>query len=338
MKVIYSPKQAMHSATQQLNAFGIQPYPEVHARVEAILAALGDSRFEVIEPKHFERQALLMVHAPDYLDFLERGYAEWVATDSANEMYASAFVPRMVSRPSQDIRGRVGWYMADTYTRIVAGTWKAALASAECALTGAELVANGERAVYALCRPPGHHAGRDFCGGFCFLNNAALAAEYLRRTTREKVSILDIDYHHGNGTQQIFYESADVQYVSIHADPAQEYPFFSGYGDETGAGTGRGTTVNLPIPVEAGEAAFTGALEAALEAIRRFGARALVVSFGADICAGDPEGSFGLKRGALQGYGARIAEAGLPTVIVQEGGYVPEALASAIAFFVAPFT
>ena len=328
MKVVYNPRQAAHDPEHQINAAGIQPYPETQARVDAILDALDATSFERITPQPIELDALYAVHTPDYIEHLRTAFDDWTKVSYSPELFGSSFVPRAAAR-------RIGWYCADTYTTIVAGTFHAALASAETALTAAQFIAQGEQSVYALCRPPGHHAGPDYCGGFCFVNNAALAANRLTRLG--KVAVLDIDYHHGNGTQHIFYESPRVQFVSIHADPAHEYPYYSGYADETGTGKGHGTTLNLPIPTGAPESRFMHARATALEAIARFSPQSLVISVGADVCEGDPEGSFQLSPESFATIGQTIAQTALPTLIVQEGGYLPDVLAAAADSFLRQF-
>lgn len=213
----------------------------------------------------------------------------------------------------------------DLSAPIVAGTYKAALASANCALSAAEAVSKGERAAFALCRPPGHHAGKANCGGYCYLNNAAIAANWL--SSKGRVAVLDIDYHAGNGTQDIFYEHADVLSISIHADPDFEYPHFSGYADERGAGAGLGFHHNFPLPAGTDDAAYLATLEIALGHIRAFEPGYLVVSAGMDIYADDPLGKIKVTTKGIGEIGKRIASPGLPTTIVFEGGYNNDALA-----------
>jgi acetoin utilization deacetylase AcuC-like enzyme len=218
--------------------------------------------------------------------------------------------------------GRLSFYAFDISTPITAGAFTAARAAADTALTGAaRLARGGDRAVFSLCRPPGHHAGRDFYGGYCFLNNAALATERLLAEGAGRIAVLDVDYHHGNGTQAIFYDRAEVLYVSLHADPATDFPYFLGYADETGAGAGEGANLNLPLPPGADGAAFGDALGRALQAIGRHGPDALVVSLGLDGLDGDPLGGFRLQMEDYARLGARIAGLGLATLFVLEGGY-----------------
>jgi acetoin utilization deacetylase AcuC-like enzyme len=215
----------------------------------------------------------------------------------------------------------MGLFSFDAGSPLTSGTWVAARAGADCALSAAQAVANGERAAFALSRPPGHHAGADFFGGYCFLNNAALAAQHLRGAGMERVAVLDVDYHHGNGTQAIFYDRPDVFFASIHGDPRTEYPFFLGYADETGTKAGDGANLNLPLPRGTDYSHWSDALEVALAAIARFGAEALVVSLGVDTFAGDPISGFTLQSDDYLRMGERLAAVGLPTVLVFEGGY-----------------
>ena len=214
---------------------------------------------------------------------------------------------------------------------MVADTWLSAYWSAQSALSATEAVLNGNRAAFALCRPPGHHAGADYFGGYCFLNSAAIAAEAALAAGRRKVAILDIDYHHGNGTQDIFYARGDVLFVSIHADPATDYPFYWGHADETGEGEGEGATLNLPLPRGTRMPQFERALGQALERVAAFGAEMLILSFGADTYAGDPISHFAIETEDFPRIGTRIAALGLPTVIVMEGGYAVGALGQNVA-------
>jgi acetoin utilization deacetylase AcuC-like enzyme len=226
--------------------------------------------------------------------------------------------------------GRPGWFCFDTATPLVAGSFAAAAAAADVALTAADLVAGGARAAYALCRPPGHHAGPGYYGGFCLLNNAAIAARWLARLGR--VAIVDVDFHHGNGTQDIFWEDPEVLYVSLHGDPAAHYPHFTGAADEVGDGPGRGTTRNLPLPDGTGDDAYLAVLAEAMALVADFDPAALVVSAGFDTFAGDPIGAFAVTTDGFRRIGAALAGAGRPALLVQEGGYAVEALgANAVA-------
>ena len=219
---------------------------------------------------------------------------------------------------------------------IAAGTWDGAYWSAQTALTALDAVLGGERAAFALCRPPGHHCGADYLGGYCYLNNAAIAAE-AAIAAGKRVAILDVDYHHGNGTQDIFYARGDVLFVSIHADPGTDYPFFWGHADETGEGEGEGATLNLPLPRGTDLAAYLPALDTALAKIAAFAPDLLVISYGADTFVGDPISQFRLETADYTVLARRIAALGLPTVIVMEGGYAVDALGANVAAFLEGF-
>jgi acetoin utilization deacetylase AcuC-like enzyme len=223
--------------------------------------------------------------------------------------------------PTRHFAARLGQHAFDAGTPLTAGTWTAARAGAACALAAARELLAGGRAAFALTRPPGHHAGPDYFGGYCFLNNAALAAQALRDGGCERVAVLDVDYHHGNGTQTLFYERADVLTLSLHGDPATEYPYFLGFADERGAGAGQGFNLNLPLPRGSGFEAWSEALERALAELRGFGAQALVVPMGLDTFVGDPISGFTLRGEDFLRIGERLARIGLPTLFTFEGGY-----------------
>jgi acetoin utilization deacetylase AcuC-like enzyme len=268
------------------------------------------------------------VHSPRYVDFLTHAWQEWVALDPANadlDVLPSVWPVHGFRRAvaPANFAARVGLFSFDSGTPLTAGTWEAARTGAACAVHAARAVTAplGPRAAMALTRPPGHHAGADFFGGYCFLNNAALAAQCLLDAGAERVAVLDVDYHHGNGTQSIFYERSDVLTVSIHGDPNTEYPFFLGYADERGRGAGEGFNLNIPLPAGTDFATWLQALQRALEAAHIFGAEALVVALGVDTFEGDPISRFGLKSADYLQVGQTIGRSGLPSVFVMEGGY-----------------
>jgi acetoin utilization deacetylase AcuC-like enzyme len=309
------------------------PYAETAARAEGIRAAIG-----AVAPAVDHGEApLRAVHSGAYLDFLRAAYRDWRAAGRAGD--AGAYAWPVVRRRPLDlarIDARLGAFSFDASSPIAEGTWEGAYWAAQTALTALDAVLAGERAAFALCRPPGHHAGADYLGGYCYLNNAAIAAEAANAAGR-RVAILDIDYHHGNGTQDIFYARGDVFFASIHADPAMDYPFFWGHADETGAGAGEGATLNLPLPRGTALAAYLPALDTALDAIARFGADLIVCSFGADTYAGDPISYFNLETSDYARLGGRIAAAGAPVLIVMEGGYAVDALGANVAAFLGGF-
>jgi acetoin utilization deacetylase AcuC-like enzyme len=267
------------------------------------------------------------VHDPRYLEFLRTAWNEWLALDPANaalDILPSIWPNHALRReaPSTNFSARVGRYAYDAGSPITSGTWDACIAGAACAIDAAGRVSSGiERGALVVTRPPGHHAGRDFYGGYCFLNNAAMAAQALSDAGHARVAILDVDYHHGNGTQSIFYQRADVFTASIHGDPVTEYPFYLGYADERGQGEGEGFNLNLPLPRGTSFEQWRRQLDIALEAIARFGASALVVALGVDTYKADPISSFRLESGDFTSIGRLIASSGLPSVFVLEGGY-----------------
>lgn len=328
MKTIYTPKHLLH-ATEHITLDG-QPFilEEVPARAEVIVAAIRAAHLGPILPPHDHGlEPLLAVHDAGFIAYLRDAYAAnaaWLGHEEA--VIPGTFAVRVAGAPPRSFAGQRGYYAFGIGSPILAGTWEAAYWAAQCALTAADCILAGERSAYALCRPPGHHAARDLYGGFCYLNHAAIAARYLTERTGARIAILDIDFHHGNGTQAIFYEDPMVFYASLHADPLEEYPFYWGFAEERGAGAGLGTNLNLPLPRNLTETAYLATLTQALAALREFQPAALVLSLGLDIAEGDAVGGMGLTPAGFHAIGARIAEQGWPTVIIQEGGYRLETL------------
>ncbi|MBB1075910.1 histone deacetylase family protein [Rhodoferax sp. 4810] len=327
MITYYNHLHSQHQGKLEMYRGELVPCFEVPARVDHVLAELKKRKLgAIMPPENFEDSALLGIHSQRYLDFLAGAWDEWVALDPANarrDALPSVWPVRTLRSDvlPDNFAARMGLFSMDAGTPLTEGTWDAARAGADCALSAAQAVTSGQRAAFALTRPPGHHAGVDFFGGYCFLNNAALAAQALRDQGLERVAILDIDYHHGNGTQAIFYERADVFFTSIHGDPQTEYPFYLGYVDELGAGAGLGFNRNYPLPRGTGFEVWRASLQQALSGIAAFGAQALVVSLGLDTFDGDPVAGFHLQSDDYLTVGADIAAAGLPTVFVFEGGY-----------------
>jgi acetoin utilization deacetylase AcuC-like enzyme len=327
LQTLFSDDQLLHHGRGELNEGRIDPAFEKPARAEIILRRIREVGLgPVAPPDPFDRAAVERVHAPDYIDFLEGAWDDWVAEhgDAVDALPLIWPVRTLRQKCPRQIDGRVSWYAMDAGTPITHGTWPAITASASVALTGARRVAAGESSVFSLCRPPGHHAAADLLGGYCYFNNAAIAAQALIDGGARRVAVLDIDYHHGNGTQAIFYERADVLFLSIHADPADEFPHFLGYADETGAGEGEGANANWPLPLGTGRDAWMEALDQACTRAARFGADALVVSLGVDTFHGDPISQFTLGSADFPAIGARIARLGVPTQFVMEGGYAVE--------------
>ena len=267
---------------------------------------------------------ILSVHRPEFVEFLRTAHEEWRELDREGDAVPVVSPVRgmRTDRIPTCLDGRLSYFSFDMATPIAAGTWAAARASAQIAVTGAELlVREGERGVFGLCRPPGHHAGFDVYGGYCYLNSAAIAAQYLRDNGMGRVAILDVDYHHGNGTQHIFYARGDVYFASIHADPMTDYPYFLGHADEFGEGDGSECNFNCPLPRGTAWQAWGSALEAACAKIEGFGCDAVVVSLGVDTFEGDPISCFQLTSDDYLRVGQRIAKVGKPTLFVMEGGY-----------------
>jgi acetoin utilization deacetylase AcuC-like enzyme len=323
MLTIYSESQTLHRGRHEICDGKLVPCFESPERATLVLDALRHARLgEVLAPEAFGLAPLTRVHDHRYVEFLRTAWELWTAEGRTYDALPYTWAVRGM-RPiePEHIDGKLALYSFDAATPITAGTWEAASAAADVALTGALRLLEGEAAVFSLCRPPGHHAAVDYYGGYCFLNNAAIAAQYLIDNGAAGVAILDIDYHHGNGTQSIFYARSDVLFVSVHGDPAQEYPFFLGHGDESGEGEGRGFTANFPLRWQCEPAAWFAALDAGLCLIRDFAPSYLVVSLGVDTFIDDPISQFRLRTEDYPDVGARIAALGLPTLFVLEGGY-----------------
>jgi acetoin utilization deacetylase AcuC-like enzyme len=323
MIVFSDPSQRLHDP-QEPHRFGgtLLPPAEVAARADRILEGLKSvGGFEVRRPPAVERDVLLGVHTARYLGFLETAHARWMAaTGSPRDAEAAAYIrpiPGTSWREPVSVLAQMGRYSNDV-DPILAGTWEAAVGAASCAAAAARLVGEGEDATYGLARPPGHHAGPETYGGYCFLNNAAVAATVLARAGR-RVAILDLDTHHGNGTQTVFWERGDVLTVSIHGDPDEHFPFFMGYADEIGAGAGTGANRNLPLRTGTAWPGYREALDEAVRAVAAHRADALVVALGLDTQVA--HGVLALEGDDYARLGAAIAGVRLPTVFVQEGGY-----------------
>jgi acetoin utilization deacetylase AcuC-like enzyme len=328
MITIFSEAQRRRSAVSELHGGLLVPPHESVARVDFVLAQIHAVGLgEVVPPDEVGLEPILRVHDAAFVDFLEHAWQDWVAAGYQGEAIPSCWPARgLRCRAPAHIDGRLGYYAFAAETSINEGTWTAARASAAVAVSAARRLAAGSGAAFGLCRPPGHHAARDLYGGYCFLNNAAIAAQSLRDAGAERVAILDVDFHHGNGTQDIFYQRADVLYLSIHGDPRQAFPYFLGYADETGAGSGIGCNANFPLPPGSDYRLWSEALRTALERIRGYAPQALVVSLGVDTYELDPISFFRLGSDDFSRYGAMIGALHLPTVFLLEGGYAVEAI------------
>jgi len=335
MKVVYTPRHLAHDVTHETYLGIAGPANEVAERAERIREALvADGGFELVEPTEHGMEPIHAVHDPGLVRFVEEAWAQaerekidrtFLVADTYPvramfEGMSEAALGRL--REPRAVGGRAGWWGLDSSNPLVAGTYEAARWAVDVALTTADLVVDGGKAAaYGLCRPPGHHAARAMAGGYCFFNNAAIAAEAITRRTGEPVAILDVDIHHGNGTQQIFWRRGDVFYASIHADPATLYPFFLGHADEIGEGPGEGANLNQPLPAGTGDAAYLEAVDRSLDAIARTGGSLVVVSLGFDTYGQDPIGTFALTTAVYHEVGRRAAALGRRLVILQEGGY-----------------
>ena len=346
MRIFFSPQQLAHRPLQFMIAGKLGPHLEVPERCERMVQALRGASYVVEAPREdIGLDAIARVHAPGYLEFLRTAWERWSLLKNAGpevlpnvHPYRGAgddLGPRKHPRAASPV-AQASWYLGDLACPIGPHTWESAVAAAHTAVAAAEAVLAGERGGYALCRPPGHHDTADRAAGFCYLNNVAIAAEFLLQHFK-RVAILDVDAHHGDGTQAIFYRRADVQYVSVHVDPTNYYPFFSGYADEYGAGEGEGCNLNIPLQPGSGDADFLDALDDAFAAIRAHGAEALLVSVGFDALERDPLSVLKVTSDGYRRIGDAIAALKLPTVIVQEGGYSLDHLGANILAFLGGF-
>ena len=348
-KVFWSPKTRLHEPGTEVWVGVATPGTEVPERVDRILARLTAAGFEPVEASAHDDSVLADVHDPALLRHLETVHEEWLRSGIPELVGQDRVVPYMfATAPMLDglpgrlptaVHARAGRYCYDTMTSVGPGTWTAARAAVDCALSAVDEVAAGASSAYALCRPPGHHVTTAAYGGSCYLNNAAVAAEALRRAGHERVAIVDVDAHHGNGTASIFYTRPDVFYGSVHVDPgAGWFPHVVGFADETGAGAGAGTTLNIPLTPETGDEPWLAGVATLADAVSRQGSSALVVSLGVDAAADDPESPL---RVTLDGYGRAgeiLQGLALPAVIVQEGGYHLDSLGELVNAFVARFS
>ncbi len=323
MITVYSDKHRLHSGRGELNDGQIMPCFENPNRADAILARVKSEELgAVIEPVDFPIDAIQRVHSHDYLTFLKNAWDEWELLHGDIDAFPLIWPVRGLRQVCPEhIDGKISYYAMDAGTPITSGTYQAVKSTAKVALTAQKLIADGEHSAFALCRPPGHHASKDVYGGYCFLNNAAIAAQAFIDQGSKKVVVLDIDYHHGNGTQDIFYDRDDVMFISIHADPIMEFPYFLGHADEKGAGKGMGFTHNFPLPFGTKNKKWFEALKTAIELIIDYAPDAVVISLGVDTFEGDPISEFKLKTDDYTVIGENLAKLKLPTLFIMEGGY-----------------
>jgi acetoin utilization deacetylase AcuC-like enzyme len=346
MRAFFHPDQHLHQPRHIFRYGKLISPNDVPQRVEAFLAALAELGVATETPPDLGEAPASAVHTASYVAFLKTAYARWREMPDAGVDVLPNTFPYWSGRPESDARpecpasaiaAQVGYYLGDLSVPMTEHTWRATLVASHCAAAAADAVLGGERTAYALCRPPGHHARADRASGFCYLNNAAIAAQRLSARF-PRIAVLDVDTHHGDGTQQIFYRRAEILTVSLHGDPTAYYPFFTGYADERGHGAGEGANLNIPLPAGSGDRAFLAALDRAVAAVRAFGAQALVVPLGFDTHENDPIGVLKVTTPAFREIAARIAALNLPTVITQEGGYAVAVLKDCLAHFLAGFS
>ncbi|MBD8573055.1 histone deacetylase family protein [Pseudomonas syringae] len=320
MKTFFHPAQRLHHPRSYLSRGQMRQPQEVPARIDPLLAVVEKLDFPLLEPGDHGLAPLAAVHSQAYLDYLSTAYQQWhaVPEDWGDEVMSNIYIRE--GNPLRGVLGKTARYLADGSCPIGEHTWQAAYWSAQSAVAAAHAVIAGDASAYALCRPPGHHARAEAAGGFCFLNNAAIAAQVLRGQFA-RVAVFDTDMHHGQGIQEIFYARDDVLYVSIHGDPTNFYPVVAGFDDEIGTGAGQGFNLNLPMAHGASEADFFARMDEAAEALRAFAPEVLVLSLGFDIYENDPQSKVAVTHEGFRRLGQRIKALGVPCVVVQEGGY-----------------
>jgi acetoin utilization deacetylase AcuC-like enzyme len=333
LAVVTDDRHLHHDPPFELNGGSrVAPPWERPGRIAALRSGLDGVAHELVEVAGHDDAAVLAVHDPDLVAFLRDGHRRWREAGGPDPMIPDTFFSRRWApdeRPPTSPTAVAGWWCFDTATPVVAGSWLATRAAVDVALTAADLIATGTQAAYALTRPPGHHSGVRAYGGFCLLNPAAITARSL--TAVGRVAVLDVDVHHGNGTQEVFWEDPQVFYASLHGDPGHLYPYVSGLADEVGGGRGHGTTRNAPLPVGTDDAGYLDALDAVLEDLDRFDPATVVVSLGFDAAAVDPLGTLALTPAGFTEVGRRISDLGRPVVLVQEGGYAVDHLGALLA-------
>jgi len=324
MITVFSPKHRLHHGVE-LKDGKVKPSFEEPHRAETVLARVRSQSIGAVQHAvEYDRSCYVAAHSERYVRFLETAWTQWSATGRTHDALPLIWPVRGLpsSEMPTHIDGQLGFFSMDAGAPIAAGTWEAVRASADTALTAVDLMLEGAESAFALCRPPGHHAAREQAGGYCYLNNAAIAAQRARDRGASKVAILDVDFHHGNGTQDIFYDRSDVLFVSIHGDPRDSYPFFSGHANEEGIGRGHGHTVNMPLPWGTAWTGYQAALNKALQRCEAHHPDLLIISLGVDTFEGDPISHFRLTSEDYLRMGERIAASGIPTLFVMEGGYM----------------
>jgi acetoin utilization deacetylase AcuC-like enzyme len=344
MLIVHGTAHRLHDPSAAMKRAGQPPNFDVPDRVDVVLDALRAQGAHLLRPAgDAGLSPIARVHRADYLSFLQTAWERWPRERGA-ELALPQFWPGprspaggMPARCPDSVVGQFGWFAGDAIAPLLAGTWPAAYGSAQVALSAQRAVSEGALSALALCRPPGHHAGAARLAGYCYLNNAAIAAQAFIDGGLQRVAVFDMDYHHGNGTQEIFYERADVLVCSVHADPVEDYPYFVGRADETGAGPGEGFNLNCPLPAGSAWPVWRAAMETCCGRIDAFAPQALVVSLGVDTHRDDPSGTFKLDSSHFVLMGRRLAELGVPTLFVLEGGYAVGVLGVNVANVLAGF-
>ena len=334
MKVVYTPAHLLHDPHTEIEKGTVHSPFEHIGRGEIIREVLSaDSRFDLQLPTEWGIDPINAVHDSGLHRFLTTAWQEYQdaigpCREVTPEVFYSQALRNKMSLGAEpaSISGRLGWWCFETTTPLTEGTYEAARGAVDTAMTAMQLVLDGEKSAYGLCRPPGHHATTSLYGGYCFFNNAAIVAHHVASTRGVKVVVLDVDYHHGNGTQEIFYDRDDVMYVSLHADPARAYPYSIGYADEVGSGKGLGSNINIPFAARTGDDVYVNALADVLNKIHAFGAEMIVVSLGLDTFITDPICDMSVTTDGFRRCGELIKQLGLPAVVLQEGGYDVEKL------------
>ncbi len=323
MLTVFSEKHALRNAKTELAGGELVPPYECPERVEHVLSRLRQVQLgEVMTPDEFSIDTVTRIHDAGFIRFLEQCWNDWVVEGFKGEAIPSVWPSRgMQQRIPKHIEGKMGYYAMAAETAISKGTWEAARASVNVALTAQAIIQNGANEAFALCRPPGHHAAGDMYGGYCFINNAAVAAQAFRDQGVSRVAILDVDFHHGNGTQAIFYNRSDVMFASLHGDPMEAFPHFLGYADERGTGDGEGFNHNYPLGPGTDFKTWGSALEDACNKVQKYSPDVLIISLGVDTYEHDPISFFKLSSDDFKRYGASIGKLRLPTLFVMEGGY-----------------
>lgn len=333
MLTIYSDDHQLHRGKYELSDGKLVPCYETPERAELVLASVREAALgEIVAPDDFGLDPILRVHDERFVEFLQQAWDLWTGAGRDGDALPLSWPVRgMRQIEPEHIDGKLSFFSFDAGSPITSGTWQAARSSANVALTGAAHLRAGDQCVFSLCRPPGHHAAADYIGGYCYLNNAAIAAQNFLDEGAKTVAILDIDYHHGNGTQSIFYDRNDVLFVSIHGDPAQEYPYFLGRADETGTGKGAGCNLNLPLRWQSSAELWLAALDDGLQHIADFAPDYLLISLGVDTFIEDPISEFRLTSDDYLLVGERIAALGIPMHFILEGGYAVDAIGTNVS-------